>query len=151
MLLAHLTHPHISVKFSKDPCRLWQNTRWCETKVATPKLNWAPYHIICQCFYVYVLLEGGHSVKNKIQQKMTTLQSMYLIWSVSTCTLSSGYCLLFLPESKIRFPINKSTYAQGQKKDIMLNVLETQLAFSLCFYFSKEGMTVYWTLYMCRM
>lgn len=27
--------------------------------------NQAPYHIISQCFYVYVLLEGGQSVKKQ--------------------------------------------------------------------------------------
>lgn len=39
-------------------------------KLATPKLNQAPYHVISQCFNVYVLLEGGHSVKIEIQQIM---------------------------------------------------------------------------------
>lgn len=33
--------------------------------------NRTPYHVVSQCFYVYVLLKGRHIVKNKIQLKMT--------------------------------------------------------------------------------
>lgn len=38
-------------------------------KLATLKFNQAPYHIISQRFNVYILLEGGYSMKNNIQQK----------------------------------------------------------------------------------
>lgn len=47
-----------------------------ETKLVTRKSNQAPYHIISQCFYVYVLLEGGHSMKNTTQKKMQHQQSI---------------------------------------------------------------------------
>ena len=145
-LLARLIHPHISVQ---SPMQLWQ--KWDEVKkqkLGTPKLNRAPYHIISQCFNVYVLLEGGHSVKKqdpKEKWQHRIARSMYPIWSEFTCTVSPGYCLIFSLRTQIRFPINKFTRHEGYSCASLRN---TAL---MGFLFSSGAMSISWILYMCRM
>lgn len=128
--------------------QLWKNMRWCKTKLATPKLNWAPYHIIGQCFYVYVLLEGGHSVKNKIQQKMTTPQKAEYVSHLKCVHMHTVLWIRshFPLRIQIKFPVSKYTYtSQKAKKGYSgkcLTIVEPQLAldcFNYMFLFSKWG------------
>lgn len=61
--------PFINVCFK---CHAAMDNKWkiCRTKLVTLKCNQAPYHVISQCFYVYVLLEGGHRMKTIPNRKL---------------------------------------------------------------------------------
>lgn len=116
-MLRLLAHPHI-FQLHSVPCSC-DNTQG-DAKQNRAKLIWAPYHIICQCFNVYVLLEGGHSVKNKVQQK-----------NDNTAAYVPHLQTVHMYRVRIKLPIDK--YTTGLIVAALLKVPWS------CFLFSKWG------------
>lgn len=72
-----------------------QNTWDKKGKYSHQNENQAPYHVISQCFYVYVLSEGGHSVKKEIQQKNDKTTKCTVCIPFETCHVYSFRLFIF--------------------------------------------------------
>lgn len=133
----------------QGPMQLWQKMRYCQTKLVTPKLNQAPYHVISQCFYVYVLLKGGHSVKNRIQQKMTIPQSAQYVSHLKRSHVQCPLDTVSFSSHNPNFSFQLMHLCTSEKAYGIRTTASTGLFLSV--FISNEDVSVSWILYMCRM
>lgn len=134
-----------------NPMQCWQKHNLMWRKTSHTELNWAPYHIICQCFNVYILLEGGHNVKNTNTIKWQKYNMCSIPRRRAVACVPLLWILSLTPPSIKKINLNAAIKCSGRRGTyiyIYIQYIYIYVYVSFILYFETEGMRVSWILWM---